>query len=149
MCCLIFCFQLHKHVVYLVDSLWDCGGALLKDWPAFTSVLLQDTLHSSGRYDDCVTGDLKRLALAKSECYFSVFLRFHRRVCFCACTLRSYSGTTGCTGGGPGGICASSLRGTGSGRKDRSKEGQNSSMFAKKSALLPLNHTRIVSGCSR
>ncbi|XP_034549022.1 cohesin subunit SA-2 isoform X2 [Notolabrus celidotus] len=34
--------QLHKHVVYLVDSLWDCGGALLKDWPALTSVLLQD-----------------------------------------------------------------------------------------------------------
>ncbi|XP_076602626.1 cohesin subunit SA-2 [Chaetodon auriga] len=34
--------ELHKHVVYLVDSLWDCGGALLKDWPALTSVLLQD-----------------------------------------------------------------------------------------------------------
>uniref|UniRef100_A0A3Q3N2W7 Cohesin subunit SA n=1 Tax=Labrus bergylta TaxID=56723 RepID=A0A3Q3N2W7_9LABR len=34
--------QLHKHVVYLVDSLWDCGGALLKDWPALTSLLLQD-----------------------------------------------------------------------------------------------------------
>uniref|UniRef100_UPI0037E7FB19 cohesin subunit SA-2 n=1 Tax=Semicossyphus pulcher TaxID=241346 RepID=UPI0037E7FB19 len=34
--------QLHKHVVYLVDSLWDCGGALLKDWPALTSVLLQE-----------------------------------------------------------------------------------------------------------
>ncbi|KAM6934128.1 cohesin subunit SA-2-like [Xenentodon cancila] len=34
--------ELHKHVVYLVDSLWDCGGALLKDWPTFTSVLLQE-----------------------------------------------------------------------------------------------------------
>ncbi|XP_071782421.2 cohesin subunit SA-2 [Centroberyx gerrardi] len=34
--------ELHKHVVYLVDSLWDCGGALLKDWPTLTSVLLQD-----------------------------------------------------------------------------------------------------------
>nr|XP_020465183.1 cohesin subunit SA-2-like [Monopterus albus] len=35
--------KLHKHVVYLVDSLWDCGGALLKDWPALTSILLQDS----------------------------------------------------------------------------------------------------------
>ncbi|XP_028992474.1 cohesin subunit SA-2 [Betta splendens] len=34
--------ELHKHVVYLVDSLWDCGGALLKDWSTLTSVLLQD-----------------------------------------------------------------------------------------------------------
>ncbi|XP_041663582.1 cohesin subunit SA-2 [Cheilinus undulatus] len=34
--------QLHKHVVYLVDSLWDCAGSLLKDWPALTSVLLQE-----------------------------------------------------------------------------------------------------------
>lgn len=29
-------------MVYLVDSLWDCGGALLKDWPAITSILLQE-----------------------------------------------------------------------------------------------------------
>uniref|UniRef100_A0A7N8YHR3 Cohesin subunit SA n=1 Tax=Mastacembelus armatus TaxID=205130 RepID=A0A7N8YHR3_9TELE len=35
--------ELHKHVVYLVDSLWDCGGALLKDWPTLTSILLQDS----------------------------------------------------------------------------------------------------------
>uniref|UniRef100_A0A7N5ZTU2 Cohesin subunit SA n=1 Tax=Anabas testudineus TaxID=64144 RepID=A0A7N5ZTU2_ANATE len=34
---------LHKHVVYLVDSLWDCGGALLKDWSTLTSILLQDS----------------------------------------------------------------------------------------------------------
>ncbi|XP_035030601.2 cohesin subunit SA-2 isoform X1 [Hippoglossus stenolepis] len=34
--------ELHKHVVYLVDSLWDCGGALLKDWAALTSILLQE-----------------------------------------------------------------------------------------------------------
>uniref|UniRef100_A0A8C4EL58 Cohesin subunit SA n=1 Tax=Dicentrarchus labrax TaxID=13489 RepID=A0A8C4EL58_DICLA len=42
MCLVCVRFQLHKHVVYLVDSLWDCGGALLKDWPALTSVLLED-----------------------------------------------------------------------------------------------------------
>ncbi|XP_061826735.1 cohesin subunit SA-2 isoform X1 [Nerophis lumbriciformis] len=34
--------KLHNHVVYLVDSLWDCGGTLLKDWPTLTSILLQD-----------------------------------------------------------------------------------------------------------
>ncbi|KAM7380244.1 hypothetical protein PAMP_003556 [Pampus punctatissimus] len=34
--------ELHKHVVYLVDSLWDCGGGLLKDWPTLTSILMQD-----------------------------------------------------------------------------------------------------------
>ncbi|XP_040005085.1 cohesin subunit SA-2 isoform X2 [Xiphias gladius] len=41
--------ELHKHVVYLVDSLWDCGGALLKDWATLTSILLQDpSSHSTG-----------------------------------------------------------------------------------------------------
>uniref|UniRef100_A0A3P9I962 Cohesin subunit SA n=1 Tax=Oryzias latipes TaxID=8090 RepID=A0A3P9I962_ORYLA len=35
--------EAHTHVVYLVDSLWDCGGALLKDWATLTSVLLQDS----------------------------------------------------------------------------------------------------------
>eukprot|EP00064_Thunnus_orientalis_P009438 superscaffoldBa00001199_g9462 len=39
--------ELHKHVVYLVDSLWDCGGALLKDWPTLTSILLQDPCSQS------------------------------------------------------------------------------------------------------
>ncbi|XP_068428876.1 cohesin subunit SA-2 isoform X2 [Clinocottus analis] len=34
--------ELHKHVVYLVDSLWDCAGDLLKDWNTLTSILLQD-----------------------------------------------------------------------------------------------------------
>ncbi|XP_038140709.1 cohesin subunit SA-2 isoform X1 [Cyprinodon tularosa] len=33
--------ELHKHVVYLVDSLWDCGASLLKDWPTLTAALLQ------------------------------------------------------------------------------------------------------------
>lgn len=41
--------ELHKHVVYLVDSLWDCGGALLKDWPTLASILLQEpSSHSPG-----------------------------------------------------------------------------------------------------
>lgn len=40
--------ELHKHVVYLVDSLWDCAGVLLKDWPTFTSILLQDSSYTPG-----------------------------------------------------------------------------------------------------
>ncbi|KAI4806055.1 hypothetical protein KUCAC02_010646 [Chaenocephalus aceratus] len=40
---------LHKHVVYLVDSLWDVGAALLKDWLTLTSILLQDpSSHAPG-----------------------------------------------------------------------------------------------------
>ncbi|XP_028846269.1 cohesin subunit SA-2 isoform X1 [Denticeps clupeoides] len=35
---------LHQHVLYLVDSLWDCAGALLRDWASLTSLLL---LHPS------------------------------------------------------------------------------------------------------
>ncbi|KAF7709465.1 cohesin subunit SA-2 isoform X2 [Silurus meridionalis] len=31
--------QLHQHVLYLVDSLWESGGPLLKDWAFFTSLL--------------------------------------------------------------------------------------------------------------
>uniref|UniRef100_A0A8C9WQ61 Cohesin subunit SA n=1 Tax=Scleropages formosus TaxID=113540 RepID=A0A8C9WQ61_SCLFO len=34
--------ELHDHVVYLVDSLWDSAGALLKNWTALTSLLFQD-----------------------------------------------------------------------------------------------------------
>ncbi|KAG7463587.1 hypothetical protein MATL_G00178160 [Megalops atlanticus] len=33
---------LHQHVTYLVDSLWDSAGDLLKDWPSLTSLLLQN-----------------------------------------------------------------------------------------------------------
>ncbi|XP_050975250.1 cohesin subunit SA-2 [Labeo rohita] len=35
--------ELHKHVLYLVDSLWDSAGALLKDWTGLTSLLLPHT----------------------------------------------------------------------------------------------------------
>ncbi|XP_018594724.2 cohesin subunit SA-2 [Scleropages formosus] len=39
--------ELHDHVVYLVDSLWDSAGALLKNWTALTSLLFQDAGLSS------------------------------------------------------------------------------------------------------
>ncbi|XP_072542279.1 cohesin subunit SA-2 [Salminus brasiliensis] len=31
--------QLHQHVLYVVDSLWDSAGAFLKDWASLTSLL--------------------------------------------------------------------------------------------------------------
>ncbi|CAL8267357.1 unnamed protein product [Lota lota] len=41
--------ELHKHVVYLVDGLWDCAGELLKDWPTLSDILLQEpTPQSTG-----------------------------------------------------------------------------------------------------
>ncbi|XP_055249016.1 cohesin subunit SA-3 isoform X8 [Gorilla gorilla gorilla] len=33
--------ELHDHTAYLVDSLWDCAGARLKDWEGLTSLLLE------------------------------------------------------------------------------------------------------------
>jgi len=36
--------QLHEHAAYLVDSLWECGPELLKDWECMTSLLLDDPL---------------------------------------------------------------------------------------------------------
>ncbi|XP_051566176.1 cohesin subunit SA-2 isoform X2 [Myxocyprinus asiaticus] len=35
--------ELHQHVLYLVDSLWDSAAALLKDWNGLTSLLLPQT----------------------------------------------------------------------------------------------------------
>ncbi|XP_058642917.1 cohesin subunit SA-2 isoform X2 [Onychostoma macrolepis] len=35
--------ELHQQVLYLVDSLWDSAGALLKDWTGLTSLLLPHT----------------------------------------------------------------------------------------------------------
>ncbi|KAG8430668.1 hypothetical protein GDO86_020184 [Hymenochirus boettgeri] len=35
--------ELHEHLAYLVDSLWDCNPGFLKDWQCMSSILLQDT----------------------------------------------------------------------------------------------------------
>lgn len=34
--------QLHEHGAYLVDSLWECGSELLKDWETMISLLLDE-----------------------------------------------------------------------------------------------------------
>uniref|UniRef100_A0A8C3MYI6 Cohesin subunit SA n=1 Tax=Geospiza parvula TaxID=87175 RepID=A0A8C3MYI6_GEOPR len=36
--------ELHKHVAYLVDSLWDWAGKFLKDWECMTTLLLKKML---------------------------------------------------------------------------------------------------------
>ncbi|XP_063002284.1 cohesin subunit SA-3 [Elgaria multicarinata webbii] len=40
--------EFHDHAAYLVDSLWDCAAALLKDWQALTGLLLEEPLAEEG-----------------------------------------------------------------------------------------------------
>uniref|UniRef100_A0A671YXK0 Cohesin subunit SA n=1 Tax=Sparus aurata TaxID=8175 RepID=A0A671YXK0_SPAAU len=39
--------ELHEHAAYLVDSLWECGAELLKDWECMISLLLDDPLQET------------------------------------------------------------------------------------------------------
>ncbi|MGH0147331.1 UNVERIFIED_CONTAM: hypothetical protein FKN15_015041 [Acipenser sinensis] len=43
-----FLQELHRHVSYLVDSLWDCASPLLKDWESVTELLLHDPQQGEG-----------------------------------------------------------------------------------------------------
>uniref|UniRef100_A0A672L672 Cohesin subunit SA n=1 Tax=Sinocyclocheilus grahami TaxID=75366 RepID=A0A672L672_SINGR len=36
--------ELHEHAAYLVDSMWDCAGEILKDWECMISLLLDEPL---------------------------------------------------------------------------------------------------------
>uniref|UniRef100_A0A4W5JWT1 Cohesin subunit SA n=1 Tax=Hucho hucho TaxID=62062 RepID=A0A4W5JWT1_9TELE len=36
--------ELHEHGAYLVDSLWECAGELLKDWESIISLLLDEPM---------------------------------------------------------------------------------------------------------
>ncbi|XP_032074548.1 cohesin subunit SA-3 [Thamnophis elegans] len=49
--------EFHDHATYLVDSLWDCASALLKDWPVLTGLLLEECSIEAG------LGDLKESSL--------------------------------------------------------------------------------------
>ncbi|XP_053561439.1 cohesin subunit SA-2 [Bombina bombina] len=40
--------ELHEHLTYLVDSLWDCTPVFLKDWKCMSSILLHDTNEEEG-----------------------------------------------------------------------------------------------------
>ncbi|KAM6032619.1 cohesin subunit SA-3-like, partial [Chlamydotis macqueenii] len=35
--------ELHEHAAYLVDSLWDCAGARLRDWDTLGALLLEES----------------------------------------------------------------------------------------------------------
>ncbi|NXN22773.1 STAG3 protein, partial [Nycticryphes semicollaris] len=35
--------ELHEHVTYLVDSLWDCTGPQLRDWKTISTLLLEES----------------------------------------------------------------------------------------------------------
>lgn len=51
----IYLNQLHEHAAYLVDSLWECGAELLKDWECMISLLLDDPLPGEeGRAQCCL-----------------------------------------------------------------------------------------------
>ncbi|XP_063152835.1 cohesin subunit SA-3 [Candoia aspera] len=48
--------EFHDHAAYLVDSLWDCASALLKDWQVLTGILLEDSIEAG-------LGDVKESSL--------------------------------------------------------------------------------------
>lgn len=58
----LICFflesELHKHVAYLIDSLWDWAGKFLKDWECMTTLLLKN-----GEGDGKVLNDAQESAL--------------------------------------------------------------------------------------
>ncbi|NXN97423.1 STAG2 protein, partial [Rhinopomastus cyanomelas] len=56
--------KLHKHVAYLVDSLWDWAGRLLKDWECMTTLLLQNAAEDGEALSDAQEGVLIEIILA-------------------------------------------------------------------------------------
>nr|XP_023659201.1 cohesin subunit SA-3-like isoform X2 [Paramormyrops kingsleyae] len=44
--------EFHEHAAYLVDSLWQCAGAELRDWESMTSLLLQENGQDAGLEDE-------------------------------------------------------------------------------------------------
>ncbi|XP_048885793.1 cohesin subunit SA-3 isoform X2 [Brienomyrus brachyistius] len=52
----LICFfihtEFHEHAAYLVDSLWQCAGAELRDWESMTSLLLQENGQDVGLEDE-------------------------------------------------------------------------------------------------
>ncbi|NXP77167.1 STAG2 protein, partial [Ramphastos sulfuratus] len=64
----LICFflesELHKHVAYLIDSLWDWAGKLLKDWECMTTVLLKNTEEDGEALSDAQESVLIEIILA-------------------------------------------------------------------------------------
>ncbi|NXU01909.1 STAG2 protein, partial [Buphagus erythrorhynchus] len=56
--------ELHKHVAYLVDSLWDLAGKFLKDWECMTTLLLKNAEEAGEALSDAQESALIEIILA-------------------------------------------------------------------------------------
>ncbi|XP_048348678.1 cohesin subunit SA-2-like isoform X1 [Sphaerodactylus townsendi] len=56
--------ELHSHVTYLVDSLWDWSMSLLKDWECMTSLLLENADNQKEALSDAQESALIEIILA-------------------------------------------------------------------------------------
>ncbi|NXP10721.1 STAG2 protein, partial [Thinocorus orbignyianus] len=56
--------ELHKHVAYLVDSLWDWAGKFLKDWECMTALLLKNAEEDGEELSDAHQSALIEIILA-------------------------------------------------------------------------------------
>ncbi|KFV17198.1 Cohesin subunit SA-2, partial [Pterocles gutturalis] len=56
--------ELHKHVTYLIDSLWDWAGNFLKDWECMTTLLLKDAEEDGEALSDAHASALIEIILA-------------------------------------------------------------------------------------
>uniref|UniRef100_A0A8C3TZ33 Cohesin subunit SA n=1 Tax=Catharus ustulatus TaxID=91951 RepID=A0A8C3TZ33_CATUS len=56
--------ELHKHVAYLVDSLWDWAGKFLKDWECMTTLLLKNAEEVGEALSDAQENALIEIILA-------------------------------------------------------------------------------------
>ncbi|NXP19590.1 STAG2 protein, partial [Scytalopus superciliaris] len=56
--------ELHKHVAYLIDSLWDWAGKFLKDWECMTTLLLKNAEKDGEALNDAQESVLIEIILA-------------------------------------------------------------------------------------
>ncbi|KFP04214.1 Cohesin subunit SA-2, partial [Calypte anna] len=56
--------KLHKHVAYLIDSLWDWAGTFLKDWECMTTLLLNNAEGDGEALSDAHENTLIEIILA-------------------------------------------------------------------------------------
>ncbi|NXM36653.1 STAG2 protein, partial [Oxyruncus cristatus] len=56
--------ELHKHVAYLIDSLWDWAGKVLKDWECMTTLLLKNAEEDGEALSDAQESALIEIILA-------------------------------------------------------------------------------------
>ncbi|NWU48559.1 STAG2 protein, partial [Dromas ardeola] len=56
--------ELHKHVAYLIDSLWDWAGKFLKDWECMTTLLLKNAEEGGEELSDAHESALIEIILA-------------------------------------------------------------------------------------